>query len=777
MNGPHLSLGLDPTKASRDDTDATVRVLHSELTRRLGPTTTAEHDATARRRAAVELAAALSAHFRIGIQSEHVTTQFAAEIARRFETVPLMVPAVAGSALANIFGDAVGESGRRDRGAVYTPNDVVAWMVAEALDARVAAALEVPRERARALLAGRGAMTEAEAAALAEVMLGLRVLDPAAGAGAFLVGAARAIAAAAQRMSAVGVPGIRKLCTPLAALEHCCHGFEIDRESAEVATIAILLSTVGHRTATFSRDAVVSVRNPLVAGLQHPVAPDGWDLVVMNPPYVGEKHIRARLGEDLARSLRAAHGFARDLLVHFALGGLDALRPGGAMSAIVSDTSFTMDTATELRRRVVDEHRVHSIAWCRPFSGVAVRGGILTVVKAAPFSESDSIECIAADNAGGLREAPRNRVDRSVLSTLPSRPFFRPTKAAIAFIERWSSVAGLDEMWHAVAARRSGGQADTYTACLEPGEWTLLGSVVRSGQGLATGDDRRFVGYVLGSPEADAAAARAARIAGAIHATMEYRNASDALSALLACGMCAQDALLDLITRDEPMSVPGRKPFRVIEADEVRTAPLTDREQSDGIAEGPRWVPFETSDRSSPTGGARWLRANATVLDWSIEAVSLLNERRQSGDRRPVLRNQDLWFRGGVTHNRVTSYLRARRLPAGAIFSSESPVYVPIVEWLDEESLLALLNSSLIEFAVKTFLASRNHIEVGHMRRLPVPVLTVDQKAALSDFTREACGAVRDSDSALLRDVERALDEYVRALYGVSGSLTLEVVR
>jgi methylase of polypeptide subunit release factors len=94
-----------------------------------------------------------------------------------------------------------------------------------------------------------------------------------------------------------------------------------------------------------SGSPLITVRNPLVEGFAHPTAPIGWDLVVMNPPYVGEKHIRTRLGADLAGALKKKRGFTGDLLVHFALGGLDALCPGGAMSAIVSDTAFTMDTA------------------------------------------------------------------------------------------------------------------------------------------------------------------------------------------------------------------------------------------------------------------------------------------------------------------------------------------------------------------------------------------------------------------------------------------------
>jgi hypothetical protein len=777
MTGLGWRVDADRASALARETELVLRRVHAGLARDWSRDVAAEGSADGRRLAALDLAAALTAHFGLGARIDRVAGARAREAAAELRTGPILDAGVAADVLADLFGESVGESGRRDRGAIYTPNDVVEWMVSEALEARISEALGLRRTRARDLLAGRAVASDAERREMARLMLGLRVLDPAAGAGAFLVGSARVIAATAGRLAAGGIPGIERLTTPLGALERCCHGFEIDPESAEIATAVVLLSTRAHSDHAPSGRPVVSIRDPLVAGLEHPMAPSGWDLVVMNPPYVGEKHIKTRLGADVAQSLRDAHGFARDLLVHFALCGLDALRDGGAMSAIVSDTSFTMETATELRRRVVDEHRIHSLAWCRPFAGVAVRGGILTVVKNQGSTERDPVEWIAADNGRGLSATPRNSVDPKVLSTLPSRPFFRPTSAATTFVERWSSVERLDEVWHAVAARRGRGQIDTHVGHLAVGDWTLLGAVVRSGQGLATGDDRRFVGYVRGTPEGDAAEARVARIVDTIAATPEHGEAARELSVLVASGTSQQEALLDLVMRTELLAVPGRKPFRVVEPQDVRESALTEREQETGIAVGPCWVPYETSDRSSPQGGARWLRTNATVIDWSTDAVALLHERRQSGDRRPVLRNQDLWFQGGVTHNRVTSYLRARRLPSGAVFSSESPVYVPLVEWLDEESLLALLNSSLIEFAVKTFLASRNHIEVGHLRRLPVPVLAAEQRAALGEFGRAACDAAATGDAERVRTLEAALDEYVRELYGLSRTVTLEVVR
>jgi hypothetical protein len=242
----------------------------------------------------------------------------------------------------------------------------------------------------------------------------------------------------------------------------------------------------------------------------------------------------------------------------------------------------------------------------------------------------------------------------------------------------------------------------------------------------------------------------------------------------LGAGRQLNDALAYLLHahQDHLDVLPERKPFQVVDRAKVRTKPLTPVEISNGISSGPHWIPYETSDRSSPQGGARWARENPTVLDWSHDAVALLRRRREIGERRPVMRNEDLWFQGGVTHNRVTSYMRARMMPKHAVFSSESPVYIPLTEWLDVFALLALLNAPVVEFIIKTFLASRNHIEVGHVLRVPIPVLTPSQSGRLTSLGKKALAASR-AGSGQLQQIEVELDCFTRELYGV-GSLDLE---
>jgi|SRR5579859_1382592 len=99
------------------------------------------------------------------------------------------------------------------------------------------------------------------------------------------------------------------------------------------------------------------------------------------------------------------------------------------------------------------------------------------------------------------------------------------------------------------------------------------------------------------------------------------------------------------------------------------------------------------------------------VIDWSPDSVALLRQRaRQAASyRKPRIQNERVWGKDGVTWNRVASYLRVRVVPEGGIFSSESPTISSTESWLSREALLTLLNSPVLDFALRTLLGSRMH--------------------------------------------------------------------
>lgn len=675
------------------------------------------------------------------------------------------------TALAATFEGVAADTGGRQEGVVYTPPDVVRFMVREALGARIASALEIDHDEARAAAVGAASLDDAGKRRLGRLLGRLRVVDPAAGAGAFVAMAANEISSLAALLRTQGVPVSPSLATPRLALERCCHGFEVDPDATRMAGAVLAFACSGSRVRTVPK--VVATRNTLLGDLDHPSAGGGWDIVLMNPPYIGEKYLRERLGNEFRQALRARDGFSGDLLSHFLLRAIEGLRPDGALSAIVSDTAFTMASAAPVRAALLDRTTLFSLAWCRPFS-VAAQGGIVTATRASGGSPSAYVRCFDAERSGNLTDSHGRKTRANAYGWIPGRPLFRPSAAAVGAARRWRDVDELERVWRGVVSRRP---VDfEAAAAMQPGEWTLLGAAVRAGQGLATGDDRRFVGLLAGTDAARAALDRQQRIVAELRDDPSQSAAWRRVKRLMGRGRRLDEALVALLDGDEEISLAGRKPFRVVERERYRRAPLSEGERRDGIAEGPAWIPYETSDRSGASGGTRWTRENPVAIDWSAEAVALLHVRREGKAKRPVLRHEELWFRGGVTHNRVASYLRARLMPPQAIFSSESPCYVPAVPWLSELSLLALLNSPVIEFVLKTFLATRNHFELGHLLRIPVPVLSDESRKSLEELASAAVGSTR-SREGVPAIVERELDLLTRNLYGVRENAKLPVPR
>ncbi len=87
----------------------------------------------------------------------------------------------------------------------------------------------------------------------------------------------------------------------------------------------------------------------------------GFDIVVMNPPYLSANRIpgdqREAFNNYLAL-LRPQYGFSSDLYVHFFYRAIQMLKTGGILSAITSNTFLTNTTKTFVRRELISRtHR------------------------------------------------------------------------------------------------------------------------------------------------------------------------------------------------------------------------------------------------------------------------------------------------------------------------------------------------------------------------------------------------------------------------------------
>lgn len=569
-----------------------------------------------------------------------------------------------------------------------------------------------------------------------------------------------------------------------------------------------------------SRDRVYPVFLPAF-NAPDVVALGGWDVVIMNPPYVGRKEIPRRIGPMRVADLERHYGRTYDLMLHFGFRALELVRQGGVVSMIFNDSIFTSTDATDFRQALLagegTTDTLHAAARTRCFEGVAVNGGVIAATRGlgadpeirwvenhgrppqdllAASRVADGPGTVVTVGASELFETEARHYER-----LPHRPLFRPSPSALQALDLFERCAGWRE-FSRYSAEDSSGDWSMLSATprlnrwiesahktgfydrLQPGsDFVLLGLVIEGGQGLATADDRRFIAAIDGTPDAEELRKRRNQLE---ELTLANDAAGSVYRELRDAGVDIEAALLDVADRFHPqedLKWPRGGLIRIAPKNGVRRTRLSEEEVEGGIEEGSTWIPFEKPDDSGPSGAAAWWRENQLVIDWSPEAVELLRTRAASDEsyRKPRLQNEHLWGKAGITFNRTASYLRVRVTPEGGIFGDKTPVIRPTVGWLTPNALAAILNARVLDFILRTFLGSRMQIEIGDIRRLPVPVLTTEQRDRLDALGTCAVAAQHDDDrenaERSLKQIEREVDLLVRELYGFAPDADFWVVR
>jgi hypothetical protein len=341
-------------------------------------------------------------------------------------------------------------------------------------------------------------------------------------------------------------------------------------------------------------------------------------------------------------------------------------------------------------------------------------------------------------------------------------------------------LAGWEQMSETVALKRTIARLRSlgFFETINPETMVFLGCCIEGGQGLATADDRRFLGVLADTAEGQRFQEMRDQLLGQIGRS----PVSEKFNAIVAHEDRLESALIVAAADKDFSAFAFPRYLWIISPEYVYSGGLSPALKQCGISGEAHFVPFEKGDRSEGSGtdsaGAKWYRQNPIVIDWSTDAVALLRRRlANSGTGRPRFQNEALWGQAGVAWNTVTSYLRVRLIPADGIFGHKAPVIIPRVQWLDEYSLMALLNSEVVEFLVKTFLGSRMMIEVGHIRHVPVPMLDSAQAQTLSALGRSAVDYTQRGDFASLAIAEAEINRVTKKLYGMSEDENLWVAR
>lgn len=212
----------------------------------------------------------------------------------------------------------------------------------------------------------------------AALLKNIRVLDLSTGAGAFAMGMLQELVRRRKRLE----PECPEADLIRSILEENIYGVDISPEALDVARFRFQCALLAAGGEGVFRDHLLCGDSlDLTAGgvwrqgLAAVMKGGGFDLVIGNPPFVGEKGNRELFARLKSSPLASFCSSRMDYWYVFACVGLDALRPGGVMHLVVPNKWMANAGAAPLRRKLMADCsllRLSDFGACRVFENARV---------------------------------------------------------------------------------------------------------------------------------------------------------------------------------------------------------------------------------------------------------------------------------------------------------------------------------------------------------------------------------------------------------------------
>lgn len=524
----------------------------------------------------------------------------------------------------------------------------------------------------------------------------------------------------------------------------------------------------------------------------------GFDVVIANPPYVSAQGV-----EDLpyVDELERRFGWKDDLYVHFAFRALELPREGGIVTFITSDSYQAIPTKQRLRDLLLSK-RLAVLSRCEPFEQTVDNAVFIAANETG--GESGVTEFIQgrampSDTYGGLTvnpdwsplpvagldggllvvendALPRYAVPQTLYDRTWNRALFEPSPRNLELLEWFAAeanrlhVAWWEKVRTSETYRENRGEILEYLSALRPGDITLFGLVAEGGQGLATADNSRFLGYLEGTPEANAALARRSELEK--HWAKNPAIWAAFQSALDERGSWEQ-AVDDLRRRFHPQRALGLRRgevYRIVPRGAVANLDNLPPDANVKGLPGPRiWVPYRKGDPE----GHRWISFEPLYINWSKDNVAwLMANSGKKGANMPVVRNPHLYLREGLAWSRIGRDVPLKvRLQAPSVFDPHASQFSATGAVASAPFLLAILNTDFASYYIKTFL-NNTHYEINSVKALPIVVPAPEQHEAIAGLARQAVDCQRRiltegaQEQARLAEIEAEINRHVEELYG-----------
>ncbi|MCM8808052.1 MAG: BREX-1 system adenine-specific DNA-methyltransferase PglX, partial [Candidatus Omnitrophica bacterium] len=499
---------------------------------------------------------------------------------------------------------------------------------------------------------------------------------------------------------------------------------------------------------------------------------DGFDIVIGNPPYISTKEISI----EQKKQLEQQYGFSDDAYNHFYFKGIQLLKENGILAYISSKTFWTIQTKKNLRELLLKNKILKLFDTANPFESSMV-DTCIAIVKKAIANKNHQI--IFLDGRKNLSEPQKYTVPQYVYATTPNQVFFVPTPMNIKIYERLGKKVNelLNQWWDLISTskniEKNKKKLEAYRKNLQPGDITLLGLITEGGQGLATGNNGKYIGVLEGTKWADNV--RKQRPEKLLLATefckqQKIKTKQDAQRFLEQLSEKELRELFDDLKEKYGRDIFGQGwLYRIVSKDEIADVNnLTEDEKLNGIKGSKTFVPYDKGDKE----GNRWYAPTPYYIDWSRE-----NVRKLQKDPKARWQGYQYFFREGFCWTNVlnpNARLIKSRLKERSVNDVGSMSLYSIINITPDYYFVSILNSSLIFNFYRTFINYSVNIQINDIRQLPIIIPTSDQLKIFENIFNRAYniqkqkfeGKINEEEAETrLNEIQKELDEIVENLY------------
>jgi len=541
-------------------------------------------------------------------------------------------------------------------------------------------------------------------------------------------------------------------------------------------------------------------------------------VVIANPPYVNTKDVAKY---EWRSNLESEFGWVDDLYNHFTHLAVNFSKNNGIVTFITSDTFFTIQTKANMRKLLLENEILHLIPTPKAFSAM-VDTAIFIVKK---NDNSDNYQFEFSDirkpdfdqlgfskqyiKSSGNDVATWERILDPLFSNLKSgkyytknidinlfrenlnQVFFSPIEMNLQIKEKIiPSVKGLyDKYWDLIKTSReitkNSVKLNEYRESLKSGDLTMLGLVTEGGQGMATGNNGRFVGCLKNTKSARRILeTRCKKLSDAF---AKESSLFDSYPSFINCSSKNDfDSVLNRMTENEirilfdeiklkiDRDIFGQGYlFKIIDPSEVADIDaMTDEEKQSGIDNNRQdhFVLYDKGDRD----GNRWFAESPYYIDWSKDSVKVLRT-----DTKARWQGYNFFFRAGFCWTNVLNpnaeYIKSR-IKMQSVNDVGTMALYPLMENINAKYLVCILNSYFIFELLREFLNASVNLQINDMRKFPIIIPSNSQLTKFEDLFNRAY-AIKEQqfseeiskETAIIKlnEIQDELDEMVYNLYGI----------